>query len=112
MPGFHGETVRVLTPVASVDADGDETREWLEAEVPGVLVAPGTSANDAADANPHRVRSALTLHFPKGFGASLRGCRVEVRGVAYEVVGDPAPYCEADTPGPWCMPVEVRRVQG
>lgn len=112
MPGFHGETVRVLTPTTYLDEDGDETREWLEAEVPGVLVAPGSTAGDASDANPHRVRSALTLHFPKGFGASLRGCRVEVRGAAYEVVGDPAPYYEAGTPGPWCMPVEVRRVQG
>ena len=112
MPCFHGETVRVLRPTASVDVDGDEARDWLWEDVPGVLVAPGPTADAPAQANPDRMSAALTLHFPKGFAESLRGCRVEVRGATYGVQGDPAPYSEEDTPGAWCMAVGVRRVDG
>ena len=55
---------------------------------------------------------AFTLHFPKTYAADLRGCSVEVRGAAYDVVGDPQRTAAAATPGAWNMPVEVTRADG
>lgn len=85
--------------------------------VPGVLVAPGaTGATVGLEASrPEDVRVALTLHFPKSFKRSLRGCTVtlpEPWGGPWRVIGDPMPYDDALCPGPWHMPVEVARVDG
>ena len=51
----------------------------------------------------------------KTWTTSLRGCEI-VFGDAwsgrYRVIGDPAPYIEANTPGDWWMPVQVVRCDG
>lgn len=109
---IFGETVTVIRPVVTHDELGEPvedepTRETVE----NVLVAPGSTV-DMDETRPQGVSVVFTLHFPKGYGKPLRGCSVEVRGVAYEVVGDPQPYTEANVPGPWSMPVEVTRHDG
>lgn len=109
---IFGETVTVIRPNVTQDelgepVEGEPTRET----VGNVLIAPGSTAN-MDETRPQGVSVVFTLHFPKGYGKTLRGCSVEVRGVAYEVVGDPQPYTEANVPGPWSMPVEVTRHDG
>lgn len=85
-------------------------------EVPGVLVAPGTPA-DMDAARPQGVTVALTLHFPKSYAASLRGCSVELpapwdRDGGYRVIGDPQPYMGSNTPGRWNRAVMVEVADG
>ena len=106
------EQVAVLRPQASYDDLGEPTfEEPSREEVPGVLVQPGATS-DLDASRPNGVTVAYTLHFPKGYAKSLRGCSVELRGDVFDVVGDPAPYTEANVPGPWSMPVEVTRADG
>lgn len=87
--------------------------DWEAETVANVLVAPGPRG-DVVDSNrPDGKRVRWTLHFPKSYPASLAGARVSVRGqVARPVVGDPQHFTEANTPGPWSMPVELEDVEG
>ena len=81
------------------------------AEAVRCVVCPGaTSDMDAT--RPEGVAVAYTLHFPKTYSGSLRGCSVEVRGETYDVVGDPQRTTEAATPGPFNMAAEVTRADG
>lgn len=113
---FATTTVTVLRPGAPTrdrlgnDVPGEPTEE----EVRGVLVAPGATA-DMDASRPAGVTVALTLHFPKSYAASLRGCSVRLGGRwegTYRVVGDPMPYMDANVPGPWDRPVEVEAADG
>ena len=109
---IFGETVTVIRPVVTRDELGEPVEDEPTREaVENVLVAPGSTA-DMDETRPQGVSVVFTLHFPKGYGKPLRGCSVEVRGGAYEVVGDPQPYTESNVPGPWSMPVEVTRHDG
>lgn len=100
-----GETVTVIRRgAASRDAmghrvDAAEERETVE----NVVVAPP----DTAVLTQLDKDATATLHFPKGYAGSLRGCEIEVRGVRYAVIGDPMAYNEDATPGEWNMPVHV-----
>lgn len=87
--------------------EGDPERETVD----GVLVTPGATS-DLDATRPEGVSVALTVHFPRGYGKSLKGCMVEHGGEAYRVIGDPQPYMDAGVPGPWTVPVEVERVDG
>lgn len=82
-----------------------------EEAVADVLPQPG-SAEDLDEGRPEGVRVDMTFHFPKGYGRSLRGCTISYAGRSYRVIGDPQPYLEADTPGPWSMAVETEAVDG
>ena len=91
---------------------GEPTRET----VPGVLIAPGATA-DLEASRPKGVTVAYTLHFPKTYAGSLRGCEVELPepydwGNPYRVVGTPAPYMGANTPTRWHMPVNLEAADG
>lgn len=111
MFGTESVTVKVAGPSGEVDPFGAPITSTTSTVVSGVLVAPGpTSDLDAS--RPEGVSVVYTLHFPRGFALALRGATVNVRGTDYEVVGDPQPYTEANVPGPWTMPVEVRAVEG
>ena len=61
---------------------------------------------------PDGTEVAYTLCFPKSFTASLKGCRVNVRGTEYRVIGDPQRYDPENTPGDWNLTVEVGRTDG
>lgn len=94
----------------------DVPGEPSEETVRGVLVAPGpTEFLDAS--RPEGVRVAYTLHFPKSFTGSLEGCTVLLpepwhADGGYRVIGDPRPYMDANTPGPFNRPVEVEAAHG
>lgn len=110
---IHGETVYVSALAASgTDRLGNPARAYAEpVAVPNVVVAPATD-EQLDDAHPDGMRCVYTLHFPRGYGESLRGAKVTVRGDDFHVMGDPAPYTEANVRGPWTMPVRVGRNDG
>lgn len=105
------ETVTVLRPSVERDDLGEITEGEPTREEVRCVVCPGaTSDMDAT--RPEGVTVAYTLHFPKTYAGSLRGCSVEVRGTRCDVVGDPQRTTEAATPGPWNLTVEVTRADG
>lgn len=105
-------TVLRPNPTGGTDPFGAPVEgEPVEEPVDGVLITPGATA-DLDSSRPEGVRVAYTVHFPKGYGKSLRGCSIEIGGKAYRVIGDPKPYMEDGTPGPWSMASEVEAVDG
>lgn len=105
------ESVAVIRPTVERDDLGEITEGEPVREAVRCVVCPGaTSDMDAT--RPEGVTVAYTLHFPKTYAGSLRGCSVEVRGETYDVVGDPQRTTDAATPGPWNLAVEVTRADG
>lgn len=109
---IEGETVTIVRPTVTRDGVGDTTYgEPVREVVDGVVVIPGSTADLEAD-RPDGVIVAYTLCLPKTYQAPVRGCVAEVRGEPCRVVGDPRPYLESNTPGPWNYTVEVERADG
>ena len=105
------EAVAVIRPTVERDDLGEPVEAGASREEVRCVVCPGaTSDMDAT--RPEGVTVAYTLHFPKAYAGSLRGCSVEVRGEAYRVIGDPQRTTGAATPGPFDMAVEVTRADG
>lgn len=105
------EAVAVIRPTVERDDLGEPTLGEPTREEVRCVVCPGaTSDMDAT--RQEGVTVAYTLHFPKTYSGSLRGCSVEVRGTRYDVVGDPQRTTDAATPGPFDMPVEVTSSDG
>ena len=105
------EAVTVIRPTVERDDLGEPIEAGASREEVRCVVCPGaTSDMDAT--RPEGVTVSYTLHFPKTYAGSLRGCSVEVRGEVFDVVGDPMRTNEAATPGPWNMAVEVARADG
>lgn len=105
------EQVAVLRPAVERDDLGEPTLGEPTREEVRCVVCPGaTSDMDAT--RPEGVAVAYTLHFPKTYAGSLRGCSVEVRGTRYDVVGDPQRTTDAATPGPFDMAAEVTLADG
>lgn len=105
------EAVTVIRPTVERDDLGEPIEAGASREEVRCVVCPGaTSDMDAT--RPEGVTVSYTLHFPKTYKGDLRGCSVEVRGEAFDVVGDPMRTAEAATPGPWNMAVEVARADG
>lgn len=105
------EAVTVIRPTAGRDDLGEPVETGTSREAVRCVVCPGaTSDMDAT--RPEGVAVAYTLHFPKTYSGSLRGCSVEVRGETYDVVGGPQRTTEAATPGPFNLTVEVTRADG
>ena len=105
------ETVTVFPPTVARDGLGEPTFGEPTREDVRCVVCPGaTSDMDAT--RPDGVTVAYTVHFPKTYTGELRGCSIEVRGVAYDVVGDPQRTTGAATPGPFDMAAEVTRADG
>ena len=115
---ISGRTVTVLRPsAATADRFGNEVPGAAVPEtVDNVLVSSGPT-DDLEASRREGVVVALTLHFPKGYTESLRGCSVALTGEyegTYRVIGDRAPYMVENCPEgvPWNRPVEVEAVHG
>lgn len=113
---MHTTTVTVHRPtVTGTDRLGNPVTTWADPEtVSGVLVAPSVTS-DMEAARPDGITVALTLHFPKGYTASLAGCEVTLPAPwsdRYRVIGEPTAYVAANTPGPWDRPVDVEVAHG
>lgn len=111
---IHGERVTVFAQVkGSEDSYGVPSVEYrAQRAIENVLVAPSGTADLEPGMHPDGDAVTLTLHFPKAFTGSLRSARLAVRGVMYEVVGDPQPYTDANVPGAWNRTVQVRLIEG
>ena len=94
-----------------MDAYAAPVYRLVEEVVEGCLVEPGATA-DLDASRPEGVTAALRVHFPKSYTASLRGATVTYGGRSYPVVGDPAPYMPANSPGPWNRTVECGACDG
>lgn len=115
LPDFgllKGEDVAVLTRSVEYDEHMEEVETWESETVENVLVHPGSTSDVRGSVRPDGTRAAYTLGFPKDYTGSLRGCRIEVRGGVYSVIGDPHPATPGNIPGRWNMNVEVEAVQG
>lgn len=118
LSGLVGETVVVIRhDVVKLDRYNNRMTADSRTPVRNVLVDRPTTSDIngsrlGATDRPNGDRIAFTLHFPKDYTASLRGCSVVVRGKTYNVVGDPQPYMDKLTPGRWNRPVEVEVVDG
>ena len=87
-----GETVTVLTGVASVDRYGNAILDWstpTERQVAGCAVAPRSSSEDRD--GRAGVIVGLSLYLPAGCRLTAQE-RVRVRGVDYEVDGEPGDW--------------------
>lgn len=109
-----GETVEVQRYVETgLDAHNEPILEWVSEQVEDVLVAPGGRTDISDTERPEGTVVQWTLHFPKGYPATLRGARVRVRGGdPCDVIGDPQHYTVENTPTRWSMPVELSRADG
>ena len=67
---------------------------------------------DLGAERPDGATVAMTFHFPKGYAASLKGCRVSFGGRDYPVIGDPQPFPSENCPTPWAMAVECEACDG
>lgn len=105
------EAVAVIRPTVERDDLGEPVGSEASREAVRCVVCPGSTSDLGAE-RPEGVTVSYTLHFPKTYAGSLRGCSVEVRGTRYDVVGDPQRTTEAATPGLWNMAVEVARADG
>ena len=113
---LRGVTVTVLRP-NKVGTDrlnnpvyGTPSRDVVE----NVLIAPSTT-EDLEAARQQGVTLAMTLHFPKEYTSSLKGCKVVLPAPwsdTFRVVGDPMPYMAENCPTPWNRPVNVEVAHG
>lgn len=107
---LSGESVTLLVPtVTGEDELGEPLVTYSEQTVYNVIVAPGATSGPSHD-RPHGAEVACTLHFPKGYTGSLKGCLVDVRGERFRVIGDPMSY--SWSPLDWDRVVEVAREDG
>ena len=63
-------------------------------------------------ARPDGARVAVTVHFPRSYAKTLKGCEVVDGARAYRVVGDPQPYAAENCPGPFGLAAECEAVDG
>lgn len=113
---IRGVTASVRTPILGArDRFGNLTVSWSEpVDVANVLVSPNTTA-DLEAGRPDGDSLSLTLHFPKGFTASLENCEIDLPepwGNGWRVIGDPKPYIDANTPTEWDRPATVEKANG
>ena len=103
---FKGETVTVETKVETGrDAHNNPVYEAVRADVGGVLVAVGQTADIGESNRPEGVSVSYTLYFPKTFEGGLENARVMVRGEWFDIVGKPLPWLQSPTD--WNMVAEA-----
>ena len=109
---LRGVSVTVVRrTLAGRDGQGRPAYEEVRQVVDDVLTSPASSSGESTqDSAPERRGGSLTrrrFDFPKTFSGSLAGCSIEYGGRSWRVVGDPEPYLDHLTPGPFNRPVEA-----
>lgn len=114
-PGADGTWGGLLGLTWGGALQGDRPPQTAGVVVEDVLVNPSTTTYDrVGDGHPEAIECDLTLYFPRDLDLDLRGARVVVRGDAYEVVGDPQRYTDANLPPGcrWNLTAKVVRFDG
>lgn len=114
-----GERVTVWRPSTTYDERMDPVTTWEPETVENVLFGrPSTEDVDEA-MRQFGVRVQYALGIPKGYTASLRGCKVTRERDSgmdhppeYVVAGDPAPLPPELCPTPWNREALVGWVDG
>jgi hypothetical protein len=110
----YGETVQVLTAGTTTDPYSNESAaDWstpTSLDVPGVGVEPRPSGEPLQDAR-NQVTSGFTLYMPPGSAITAQN-RVVVRGVTYDVLGEPAVWRSPFTGWEPGIVVQVERSEG
>lgn len=109
-----GETITVITAGTTADPySGENTAEdWTtatEVDVHNVAVEPRPSSEPVLDAR-NAVTDGFTLYVPTGTPITAKN-RVRVRGVVYDVFGDPADWRSPTGYSPG-MVVQIARTDG
>ena len=120
MLGLNGKGISVRfvkDVVAGLNPFGEPITAPKYIDIENVLVAPGKTSELNDTNRPEGVVVAYTLHIPKDSVQNLTGCIAYVPngfgGIDQcEVIGSPRPTMQELTPGDWCMPVEVKLVDG
>lgn len=96
------------------DEMGEPLVDWMPERVENVLWGPSEYAARLSEdgARPAMTDDEITVHIPKTYTACLAGCRIEVEGALWDVVGDPQGYMPELTPGPWNRSATARKVEG
>ena len=110
-----GKKVTVRTPSYAYDANKNEVVSWTSVEVDDVLIAPKSTADANGEDRTHGTRATVVFGFPKGFSASLRGCKVVCPAPfsgTWDIVGDPVPNIAENCPTRWWYTAEGVRADG
>lgn len=112
MNGFtHGETVTILRPGPSTEDEyGNEVPgPPTETDVPGCAVAPRSSSEDVQARD--QVIIGLSVWMPSGTDVQATD-QMRVRGVLYEVDGEPGGYASPFTGTSGPVQVALTRIEG
>ena len=131
MGRLRGEGVTVWRPTTTYDSAYDPIETWVPEHVDNVLWGRPTTEQADATMRAYGVDVAYTLGIPKGYTASLRGCRItrdrdeqatttttttggepSMGWPAFAVVGDPQPLPPEICPTPWNREAHVGWVDG
>lgn len=110
----YGETVQVLTAGTLTDPySGEDAPDWddpTSVSVAGVGVEPRPSGEPLQDAR-NQITSGYTLYFPASATVTPQN-KVIVRGVTYDVLGEPAVWVNPFTGWQPGQVVQVERSEG
>lgn len=111
---LKGGRIEVHSPIETgTDTFNIPTTKWgLEAVLGDVLAAPASTQDVEGTIRPNGDEITMDFYIPKTYTASLRGRQIHHQGGIYEVIGDPQPYPEENTPTRWNRVVHARKIEG
>lgn len=117
MLGLSGESVTVLRPNIAYDERMDPITTWTPESVDNVLFGRPSTEDVDGTMRAYGVHAQYVLGIPKGYTASLRGCKVTrdrdgADPPEYIVAGDPQPMPPELCPTSWNREVIVGWVDG
>ena len=111
---IKGSRIEIHSPIETgMDTFNIPTTKWgLEAVLGDVLAAPASTQDVEGTIRPNGDEITMDFYIPKTYTASLRGRQIHHQGGIYEVIGDPQPYPEENTPTRWNRVVHARKIEG
>lgn len=111
---IKGSRIEIHSPIETgTDTFNIPTTKWgLEAVLGDVLAAPASTQDVEGTIRPNGDEITMDFYIPKTYTASLRGRQIHHQGNIYEVIGDPQPYPEENTPTRWNRVAHARKIEG
>lgn len=110
----YGETVMVVRAGLVDDGYGNQVRDWATATstpYEGCAVAQGTRGGESLTGDRNVIVSDLIVFMPSGADVASTD-RLEVRGRAYEVVGEPFDWVNPWSGAAFGLVAYCNRVEG